>query len=341
MTVGDLVRNEIFSRIAKEEPPTIERIDEQYWQPFYKHFQQGSKNLFDLYFFPYGLIHNPNLKKSEVYNALRAKWKDIDDPEKIICELREYQNAFIDISCGTNFQEHTKNICRLFRNFHELGAPNSVYPFLMNLSNAARDNVLSENEATQVLEVVESFLVRRAVCGHEPTGLHAVFKRLWADCGNKPTRDSVIKQISKHKTVPWPTANDFKKAIKSRPLYGAGITSYLILEYDRSLKGDQPNNIPWIEHVLPDSPTKDWLEIFTKEQHEMLKDLLANLIPLSEGMNRSVSNKLYKDKRDKYIKDSMFKSSREFAQNFKEWTPELLEKRAEELSKWAAARWIY
>lgn len=341
MTVGDLVRNEIFSRIADEKPEMIESIDERYWQPFYNHFKQNNKNLFDSYFFPYGLICNPNLKKSEVYNALREEWTGIDAPEKIIDSLKQYQDAFIDISCGTNFQNQTKKIHRLFRNLHEFEAPVAVYPFLMNLSNATKDTVLSENEAAKVLEVVESFLVRRAVCGHEPTGLHAVFKRLWVDCNKKPTIDSVTEQIKKHKTVVWPTTDDFKKAIEERPLYGAGITPYLILEYDRSLGGDQPERIPWTEHVLPESPAKGWSNIFTKEQHGKMKDLLANLIPLSEEMNRSLSNKPYKDKRANYRSDSMFKSTREFANRRDDWTPTFLEKRSKELSAWAASRWIY
>lgn len=339
MTVGDLVRNEIFSRIADEQWVTVESIDEHHWQPFYKHFQQDGKNLFDLYFFPYGLIKNPNLKKSEVYNALREEWRGINSPEKIIQSLSQYQNAFIDISCGTNFQNHTKRITRLFHNLYELKTPSSVYPFLMSLSNGIKENILSENEGIQVLEVVESFLVKRAVCGHEPTGLHAVFKRLWVDCDYKPTRDSVIAQIKKHKTVTWPTVEEFKKAIEQRPLYGAGITPYLILEYDRSLKGDQPDTIPWTEHVLPQTSTKYWAKIFTKKQHEEMKDLVANLIPLSEKMNTALSNKSYSDKRNKYLKDSMFKSARVFAERWDNWTPDVLEKRAKGLSAWASSRW--
>ena len=41
MTVGDLIRNEIFSRVIDEDPDGIERIDQDHWQPFYKKFEQG------------------------------------------------------------------------------------------------------------------------------------------------------------------------------------------------------------------------------------------------------------------------------------------------------------
>lgn len=341
MTIGDLVRNEIFSRIADEEPATLERIDEQDWQPFYKAFQQNGKNLFDDYFFPYGLVQNAGLRKSDVYDALRDKWSGINDPAKIIEALARYQNAFVDICCGTNHQGHKKRIHERFRSLYELKAPSSVYPFLMPLSNAIRDGRVAERDGGEVLRVIESFLVRRAVCGHEPTGLHAVFKRLWADCNGKPTKEIVTKVIRKHRTVVWPTKTAFKGAVEKRPLYGVGITKYLILEHDRHLKGDQPSDVPWIEHVLPETPSKIWLKTFTRSQHETMKDLLANLIPLSERMNKSLSNRAYKEKRKKYLKDSMFKSAREFAQRHRQWTPGALEKRSRELSTWASKRWPY
>jgi hypothetical protein len=87
MTTGDLVRNEIFSRVAAEHPATIEEIDQRSWQPFYKKFQTPDRSLFDSYFFPYGLIQDPNLRKSEVYAKLRDKWRDISNPEIIVRQL--------------------------------------------------------------------------------------------------------------------------------------------------------------------------------------------------------------------------------------------------------------
>ena len=38
MTIGDLVRNEIFSRVADAEPDVLEEIDTNEWQPFYQRF---------------------------------------------------------------------------------------------------------------------------------------------------------------------------------------------------------------------------------------------------------------------------------------------------------------
>jgi uncharacterized protein with ParB-like and HNH nuclease domain len=341
MTIGDLVRNEIFAKVADDHPDEIEQIDQHHWQPFYKKFQVGSQNLFDSYFFPYGLTRNPNLRKSEVYNTLREQWRDIDDPKLIIAQLEEYQDAFIDIVTGENKQGHSKTLAELFRNLYLSNAPTSTYPFLMQLSRAVQDGSLNEKDAIESLRVIESFLVRRAVCGQEPTGLHAVFKRLWSDCEGAPSRERIEKEIRKHKTVAWPTQEEFHEAARSRPLYGARITSYVLRELNRAAGGDQPDNIPWIEHVLPETPAKEWFEDFSKEQHQAMKDLLANLIPLSKEMNASLGNKAYEIKREVYKADSMFKSAREFSHEYSKWNPSALESRASKLADWCVKRWLY
>jgi uncharacterized protein with ParB-like and HNH nuclease domain len=339
MTIGDLVRNEVFSRISNEDPAVIENMDEHDWQPFYNKFKQGNKNLFDEFFFPYGLVQNPNLVKSEVYSSLRDDWQSKNDPEEIIGALSVYQNAFIDIVSGSNQQRHGKRISEAFGRLTASKLPSSTYPFLMQLSNAIADKTVTEKDGLDILVVIESFLVRRAIVGQEPTGLHAVFKRLWKDCSGKPTKAIVIEAIKRHTTVSWPTDKEFSEAIMSRPLYGVGITSWVLIEYDYSLKGDKPDQAPWIEHVLPRIMSGPWKADFTADQHGQLLHCLANLIPLSAEMNNSVGNKGYAAKRERYRTDSMFKTARTFAEEFNTWTPEDLSKRAKKLARWAVKRW--
>lgn len=177
------------------------------------------------------------------------------------------------------------------------------------------------------------------ISGHEPTGLHAVFKRLWVDCDNKPDAKSVEAAIRKHKTVVWPTDAEVLQAIKTRPLYGSAITNFLLVQYDRSLKGDIPKSEPWIEHVLPEKPVDDWFKKFSKQEHAELKDLLANLIPLTSEMNSSIKNREYSFKQERYLKDSMFKSARVFAEHYADWTPDSLRARGEKLAEWSIKRW--
>jgi len=339
MTTGDLVRNEIFARVADQHPTTIEEIDQRSWQPFYNKFKQEDGNLFDSYFFPYGLIQDPNLRKSEVYARLRETWRSTDDPELIVKQLAEYQDAFLDVECGTNLQNHTTDINNAFGLLYEAKAPSSTFPFLMQLSNRLKSGGVSSEDGVAILALIESFLVRRALCGHEPTGLHSVFKRLWSDCEGAPTAANVAAGIRKHRTVVWPGSNDVRAAVISRPLYGSSITNHVLAEWNRSLGGDQPGIPRWIEHVLPDKPDQDWFNYFTPQQHEEMKDLLANLLPLSQEMNQILGNGPYTAKRQLYRDDSGFKAARKFGEEYAEWTPQRLKERSEKLADWAIERW--
>jgi hypothetical protein len=341
MTIGDLIRNEVFSRVSEESPDEVERLDRDRWQPFYAKFRQNDKNLFDSYFFPFGLLRNPNVSKSEVYGNLRESWKNIDTPGTIVDELAQYQNAFIDIVTGSNLQEHESEVAQAIYRLHSMKAPSAIYPFLMRVSQTVKENSLDRKAAAKMLEVVESFLVRRAVGGIEPTGLHAVFKRLWNDLDGDYSILKIVTEIRKHGTVKWPTADDFERDIRERPMYGAAVTPYLVKQYNSSLGGDVPVDIPWTEHILPTEPTQIWWDIFSKAEHETRKDQLCNLIPLSAEMNRSLSNGPYDKKRAKYSEDSMFKSARHVAKLYKTWTPADMNHRANELAKWAVARWKY
>lgn len=336
MTAGDLIRNDIFARAADSDPSEVDRINAEEWLPFYRKFWIGDKNFFDEYFFPYGLIHNPKLTKSQVYKALRDSWQG-KEPGEVIHELAKYQPHFMDLVSGGNRAEHHPIMAERMGRLHAGGAPNSVYPFVMRLSAAVSEELIDESVAADVLDVVDAFLTRRAICGIEPTGLHAVFKGLWNECGGNMNAMTVADAVRSRRTVAWPSDEDVRRDVAARPLYGSAITKYVVREYDRSLGGDKHNTIAQLEHVLPQKLTTSWS--FTKEEHGELHNLLANLLPLSGSMNSSVGNEPYTTKRGRYSADSVFKSVRDFADRYPDWTPVELKERAKLLADWAVERW--
>ncbi|WP_104044813.1 DUF262 domain-containing protein [Arthrobacter sp. ZGTC412] len=339
MTTGDLVRNDVFAKTAADNPDEAIYLDTHHWGPFYQRFKVDKRDYFDEYFFPFGLIYDSNLKKSDVYGKLKEHWKD-KKPEEVVSELSVYQPAFLDLKFGTNTSEHSKIIAKRLRRFWLMGAPSSIYPFLMRLSTAVSSDELSEKNAVETLDLLESFLIRRALCGHEPTGLHAVFKGLWGEVHGQPTAANVAARIAARKTVQWPTDDEVRYSVTSEPLYGTSIDKYVLWQYDEGLGGDDVSSLTmWIEHVLPQStPSAAW-KAFSTTQHVQMKDLLANLIPLSDAMNSKLQASGYDKKAPVYKTQSAFMSARSFAEKYTEWTPELLEERGVDLAEWCVTRW--
>lgn len=193
------------------------------------------------------------------------------------------------------------------------------------------------------LDRIESFLFRRAICGIEPTGLHAVFKSLHKDCRDVPPDEfaQVVEQTIRSKpTVQWPGDSEFAEKVKTGNLYGRSIKKHAILEYERSL-GEANPDLEDVEHVCPSefASVPDWQRDFCDCAPGLI-NTWANLLPLSEPMNRSLQNSPFHEKRARYS-DSMYATAREVARNFSTWSPTDVAMRADHLARWGLARWPF
>jgi hypothetical protein len=209
----------------------------------------------------------------------------------------------------------------------------------MNLSVAISSGEVEELNALETMSVLDSFLIRRALCGHEPTGLHAVFKGLWGEVKGKPTAENVSVRLAARKTVQWPSTKEVAESVRTIPLYHTSIDRYVLMQYDESLGGDDVAALTmWIEHVLPQAASKNWPQ-FSAAEHTRQKDLFANLIPLTSQMNGQLQTSAYSVKAPKFESMSAFTSARTFAKNHPDWTPTELDARSAELADWCVKRW--
>jgi len=345
ITTGDLVRNEIFSKVALTDSTLAIKLDSDLWTPFYASFKRDGSNerdVFDKFFFPFGLTKNSGLRKNEVFVYLQKEWKT-KDPAEIISDLRTYSTPYQDIVFGENKSNfNDKNLVAQVLNFNLMKSPSVALPFLMSVLVAAQNGEITEKVAQSMLFEVEIFLIRRALCSIEPTGLHAVFKRLWAALDGTYTPDQVRKQLKSEKTVDYPDDSKVLKSFDS-PLYGKGVSRYFLWTYEKSMKGDQHSREDfkgyWIEHVLPQALEEDSWSDFTKEEHKKLVDLAGNLVPLTSEMNGNLGQKSYELKRPVIKDDSKYKSARNLAESHKSWKPGDLLSRNTSLAKWAVQYW--
>jgi hypothetical protein len=342
MTTGDLVRNEIFSKIARIDPQRAEELDRELWQPFYASFKREKLDTFEGFFFPFGLIQNSQFKKSDVYPELRRVWSELS-PEEVMSQLGGYKSEYQDLVFGDNTCGFEKRLANGVARLNQMSFARAALPFLMQVLHEARVGEITQDQAAELLEAVEAFLVRRALCSIEPTGLHAVFKKLWKDLAGVYTTESLRRAISAAKTVTVPSDDDVLRSFE-KPLYGKAICKHFLYEYNLSVGGDTSKmdfESIWIEHVLPQSyHAKNW-STFTEEEHSACKDLAGNLLLLTDVMNKDVGQDPFAKKAKIYEEDSMFKSTRVFAKTYKTWQQEQLLARTQELSRWAVIRWPF
>lgn len=331
--IVDLVRNEIFSSLA-DNPIETQKVFDHVWRPFESTFEGRSES----FFFPYCLILDSNTKKSELFVQLRTSWRSLT-PQKMIEHMLPYQLPFMAIDKSGYYPKSAPISVRLDR-LIRMKRPASIYPYVMSMLKSHSDSTVTEAAVIDLLDALESFLVRRAIVGFEPTGLHALFKGLWSQM-KETTVAEFKRQVGSRPTIQWPSDTEVKSAISKRALAKANICSYLLVEFDKSLKGDNPALPSTIEHVLPQTydDKSAWATIFSKEQHKQMKDLLANVIPLSSPLNSSLQDSTYEVKKVRYRKESMFTTPRHLADQWSVWEPNSIEQRSSELADWVVKRW--
>lgn len=150
MTVGDLVRNDVFARVG-DEGYSLEDVEDHHWKPFFHDFGSPADGHFENFFFPYGLISSPNTKKGDVYQYLRRRWAEEDlDAVQVINELKSYQPDYMMLRSGMRVNEHPTAVQDGFGRMLDLGSPSAIYPFAMRLSRAVRAEEFDPTEAVAV-----------------------------------------------------------------------------------------------------------------------------------------------------------------------------------------------
>jgi hypothetical protein len=333
----DLIRNLAFQKLAAR-PVEAEGLYRQKWVPL----EEELRERFDDYFFPFALIHKPTATKSSLLSVLRDRWATWE-PNHIIADLREFVPVFNALTAAdpasrdglTVSTTINSRVTRLYR----MPAPSSVYPFVMRMVQEFRNGALSEDDTARNLLQIESFLVRRALAGYEPTGLHAVFKDLW----HRTQGDSalMVEIIDQNPTVHFPDDVQFARDIAERPLYGRRLARYILAELERSLSGGDPypeTNFT-IDHVMPQQLTSAWRDIVTEEEHSLLKDTWANLVPLSAPANAEKAQKPWAEARDYFLTETVFKTTKRLAHEYGQWDVSTIRDRASKIAGWAVSRW--
>lgn len=328
----DLVRNEVFSRY--QDVQAAENLYNKSWRSF----EDSLGDDLESYFFPFTLVHRPTTTKSRTMADLKAMWKT-NRPEEILDQLLDYVPPFKALTAGEALSLSPRLVESINR-LHRMPAPASTLPYTMQVVHEAIQGELDHNIAASCLDLVESFLVRRAFAGLEPTGLHAVFKGMWQVAGGDP--EELIRVIDDNATISFPTDDEFAASILKSDLYHRKLATYVVMEYERGLGGGDPvpeGVVPTLDHVMPQKHSGDWLMVVGAEDHKSLLHTWANLVPLSLALNAEKSLKSWSSVRALYETETVFKTTKRLAKDYQSWTAETIRNRAGTLASWALARW--
>lgn len=232
------------------------------------------------------------------------------------------------------------------------------YPFLLELF--ARPG-RTQGQVEQVLEWIESFLVRRMVC--HMTG--KMYNRLFIEMIPllDGAEDELAARVRDHlrsqtaESLLWPDDALFRDAWMTSPLYlqiQRNRISMLLEALNRQKTTDMSAKVAilsklTIEHLMPIGWPTYWpLPIGlpaeeAKARRDRLIHTLGNLTLLTSSLNPAISNLSWDQKRPEIGKHGALVLNRELANEntWPEWSEETILRRAEDLFRVALRIWPY
>ncbi|MBK1835539.1 DUF262 domain-containing protein [Roseibacillus ishigakijimensis] len=340
LTQSDLVRNYILMRF----PHTTSSggVQQQIYDSMWKPMEDALGTEVSEFMRHYLMRLGKNVRKSEIYTAMKAHFQPLEDSEAVKAGLGEMKRAAF--AYEKFLQPDKLDNPRASAKLHALAALDTkvFYPLLLRLYDSYAVEALSTDEFVHCLTLIESFYVRRAVCGVPTNALNKVSLEL---CGQYPDDGIVAWLRDRLKTGNggrrWPTDEEFEESLtRDRVYQRKKVVRFLLVELEIAQKHKEPvdPNSATIEHILPQTLTQEWKVELGNDWEltfERWLDTLGNLT--LTGYNASLGNLPFAEKKAK-LENTHFEITR-WLLSRDAWNEESILERAKWLSKTALERW--
>jgi hypothetical protein len=365
LTPADLVRNFLFLT-ATRQGLDVARLYEDSW-PFgadqastlFWSFEERQGRLkrsrLDQFFFHYVTFRTGReLKIGHLYQAFRDWWESASE-RSVEHELQEI-SEYSDIYCALVIPDPQTGFGKFARSLRALDTT-TVYPLVLWL---AGQTGLESAVLSGMLEDLESYLIRRAVCGYDQKAYNRFFLEVLDRMRAKgePPAPQHLRQIlaaSQAETVVWPSDEEFRRHLIRDPIYrtlGPRRTMLLLEALDEASRASYAEDIQitsplTVEHVLPQGATEPYwpLAVGSGETPDAAwarrletSHRLGNLTLLTQPLNSAVSNGPYEAKRKEIVKQSLLPMNVYF-QSVDHWDEAAIETRGAALAETALRVW--
>lgn len=240
----------------------------------------------------------------------------------------------------------------------------TVHPCLLFLTTDGASSV-PDGELDGIVDGIESYLVRRIVCGMTPKNYNRVFLLLLralrerAKKGESIDSDFVRRILSdpQGESVRWPTDREFQRGWITRPVYADLQSSRVMMilkALDLQMETSRQENMHLpgeltIEHVMPQYwNNQHWPIVLREEdagalntarwQRDQIIHTFGNLTLLTQPLNSSVSNGPFAQKRPSIAKQSRLRMNTYF-QDQDVWDEDAIRERGGRLFDVAKQVW--
>lgn len=346
----DLLRNYLLMDLTPEKQT---RLYKTYWKSMEELFGEGiyknDVNKFDYFIRDFLTLKSDTgyiCKINNVYENFKRYYLD-NNCEKFVVlkDLFTYAKYY---ACIDLLQEKDDELKLYWQEFKKLDS-HVVYPFLLKLYDDYSCQILIKEDFKKILQVVISYLWRRAICEIPTNSLSKTFATLYQAVDKDDYVNSVIKAfVFKSSYKRFPSDYEVREKLQTKDIYHFRLRKYL-LEALENYYHKEPIDLNTanytIEHIMPQNIEHNlsWQQMLGEnwqEVHSLYLHTLGNLT--ITGYNAEMSNKSFGEKvnGESGFKHSHLKLSESIAQ-CDVWNKKAIQRRTNILTDIILKIWKY
>lgn len=333
LTTTDLLKNHLFSRVRV--PADLEVLQRR-WRDLVAIVEQER---FPEFLRFHLLCEQPMVRSQRLFKVMRDRTRTAAEVFVLLEALEKRAELFAAVSDPNHEYWAELSEARKYIRELELFRVRQSMPLLFVAWES-----FSRADFVRVLRLLSTISFRyTVVSGLNPSALERTYHdaaKAVAD-GGAVTPAAVFEQLRSIYVDDGKTRQDFAGLTVKTAGRRRKLAKYILsrLEQDAGRDCDPATDPGTIEHILPESPTDAWREHFDPGRWDDSVYRLGNLTLLEARSNRTVGNAMYEDKLAAY-EGSRYALSRQVPEIAPEqWTPELLEKRQEQMAARAVHVW--
>jgi hypothetical protein len=269
-------------------------FDEEHWTPLESHFL-GDKNevsakQVSAFFRDFLMTNGQIIAPADTFEAFEERYKQDLQPHQLVASLTTAAELH-DTIRGTKSHPNVA-IERALIKLRQLDS-STAYSLVLKLMGKVKAGQISEEQLTDCVESIIGFIFRRYACGETSRTYAKWFVAACKDMASDAVPGQLLQFLVERG---YPGDARFQKALCRFPLYEGKYAFAVLQQIEESFGSKEPPNPndATIEHVMPQSLSKEWKEDLgadARSTHDEWLHTIGNLT--FSGYNTGLSNKRF------------------------------------------------
>lgn len=344
LTQTDLIRNLILMKFqhSTNEGGEQQKIYDDFWLPLEKLL---SEHLED-FFFDYVRMRKASASSTtRIYSDMKKILNSSSDIYEILKDIwnnAQLYNSFLDPS-----KESNSKIQKALRVLNRTKS-HVIYSLLLKIASC-RGNGIDDDTYLRCLKILNSFIIRRAICRWQTYVVNTMVINLLSAFPNDVSALDkwLAKELLAKKNVSrWPNDEDFKQAIITKNNATKEIQILFLEEIEKFISGKEVIDLSHgisLEHIMPQTLSAEWEHDLGSDCNTIHEKYISNLGNLTlTGYNSEYSNYPFAKKKsmENGYSNSGIRMNQEIAKN-SHWGENEIIARAQALAEIAVQIWEY